>query len=327
MKFNKILYSFALLGFSAVLTFSSCKKKEDPKTEPTVETPDGQSGTDSREVQGENDAAVNDINDIIGNSSLAGRSEASSGTAGVTGNICGLTVDSNGTDLANQIIKFTYTGVTCNNRTRTGSIKLTLQGGSTAKWKTPGAKIKIEYIGYKITRASDQKSIKFDGIQELTNVSGGTWWELIITKTKSSLVGTITGTNLKVTFEDNKTATYNINRKVTYTYPNSILTVTAEGIGSSGSTNNLENYGTARNGDVFTSQVSTPIVWNATCGGAVLQGVVSVNDITQNINLKFSYGVDTNGNPQTVGPNACPYGWKLEWTANATTNSKVFGYY
>jgi len=223
---------------------------------------------------------------------------------------------------------FKYNGVTCNNRTRTGTIRLTWAPGT--KWKNVGAVIKIEYLNYKITRASDQRSIMFNGTQNLTNVSGGNWVNLLFT-TNYNLVNTITGTNLNVKFEDGKTAVYNINRKITYTYvgaafPNGVLTVKAEGIGTSGALNNLENYGTARNGDVFTSQVTTPIVWNVTCGGAVLQGAVTVNDVTKNTSLKFLYGVDASGNPQTVGPNACPYGWKLEWTANGSSYSKVFGY-
>lgn len=325
MKTQKILGTVALLTLSAVLTVTSCKKKEDPKTEDPAPAaaPDGQSGTDNREVQGENDAAVNDINNVIGNSRLAGRSASAAGATGVTGSVCGLIVDSS--DIANGMIKFTYTGVTCDNRTRTGSVKLTLPNG--VKWKNPGAVIKIEYQGYKITRASDQRSIQFDGEQLLTNVSGGTWWELLITKTKQSLVSTITGTNLQVTFEDNKKATYNINRRVTYTYPNNIITVQAEGIGVSNGQSSLENFGTARNGDVFTSQVNTPVVWNTTCGGAVIQGNITIKDITKGYDLGFTYGVDVSGSPVTVGINQCPYGWKMTWNINGLSGSKVYGYY
>jgi hypothetical protein len=155
---------------------------------------------------------------------------------------------------------------------------------------------------------------------------------LLITKTKTSLISTVTGTNLNVTFEDNKTAIYNINRRITYTYPNTpgtssyILTVKAEGIGSNSGLTQLENYGTARNGDLFTSEVTTPIVWNLTCGGAVLQGDVNVKVASKAYALRFLYGVDANGNSVTVGPNQCPYGWKLQWTVNGSTNFKVFGY-
>jgi hypothetical protein len=319
MNTKRILYSLALMSFSATLIFTACKKKEDPKVEEPVvaETPDTQNGSDSREVQSENDAAVNEINDIISNSKRAsGRSASTEGTSG----ICGFDVDS--VKIAQDTILLKYNGITCFNRTRTGVIRLTWQSGT--KWKNVGAKIKIEYLNYKIVRASDQKSIQLNGTQYLTNVSGGTWVELVLNN--QTLVNTVTGSNLQVTFEDNKTAVYNINRKVSYTFPNGILTAKAEGIGTNGTLSNLENYGTGRNGNIFTSQVTTPIVWNVTCGGAVIEGAVTVTNVTQNFNLKFQYGVDVNGNIQVVGANACPYGWKIEWNANGKSNSKVFGY-
>jgi hypothetical protein len=316
-----IVFGAAVIGLSTLLFFTACKKKE-TKTEAPVETPDIQSGADSRDAQSENDAAMEDINNVIGNSRLAGKSAESAGAAGVTGDICGLTVDS--VDVVNGVITFSYTGVTCFNRTRTGVIKLTLQGLN--KWKNVGSIIKVEYKNYKVVRASDKKSVTLNGIQFLTNVSGGTWWDLVILKTKTNLVSTVTGTNLNVTFEDNKTAVYNMNRRITYTYPGNIVTVKAEGIGSSAGINDLENFGTGRNGEVFTSQVTTPIVWNVTCGGAVIQGAVNIKVSSKAFDLKFTYGVDVSGNPVVVGANNCPYGWKLEWTVNGSSNSKIFGY-
>lgn len=325
---KSLLYAGAVLSCSAMFVFTACKKKGNPEKESPVETPDGQSGIDNREVQGENDVIINEINDVIRDSRLAGKNASASEVSGVTGDFCGLTVDS--IDIANGSITFSYTGVTCLNRTRTGVIKLTLQQGS--KWANAGSAIKIEYVNYKVVRASDQKSVLLNGTQYLTNVSGGTWWDLIVTKTKPALISTITSTDLNVTFEDNKTATYNINRQITYTYPNTagtnnyILTVTAEGTGSNSGLNNLENYGTTRNGEPFTSQVISPIVWNLTCGGAVLQGDVNIKVASKALDLRFLYGVDVNGNSMQVSPNQCPYGWKLEWTNNGTTNFKVFGY-
>lgn len=319
MTTKKILYGIVMLSFSSALMLTSCKKKEEEKKEEPVktETPDGQSGTDNREVQGENDQATNEINEVISKTKeLGGRS---SGGAGITG-ICGFDVDS--VSFKQDTIVFKYNGVLCLNRIRTGNIRLSWVHGT--KWTNAGATIKVEYLNYKVVRASDQRSWKLNGVQYLKNESGGTWLNLLIPG--GSLVNSITGTNLVVTFEDNKTATYNINRKITYTYPGSVLTIKAEGIGTNNGVSSLENYGTARNGDQFTSQVSTPIVWNAACGGAVLQGVVNLKDITQNIELVFTYGVDASGNPQAATPTSCPFGWKLGWTANGTSSSKVFGY-
>ncbi|WP_317896911.1 hypothetical protein [Aurantibacillus circumpalustris] len=316
MSAKKIIYSIALISFSSILIFSACKKKKDP--EPiAVQTPDAQGGTDSREAQGENDAAVNEINEVISNSKRAsGRSSSTEATTG----ICGFDVDS--VKITQDTILLKYNGVTCLNRKRTGVIRLTWQHGT--KWKNIGAVIKVEYLNYKVLRPSDQKSVMLNGTQNLTNVSGGTWIDLVFFN--QALITTVTGSNLQVTFEDSKTAIYNINRKLTYTFPNGIITAKAEGIGNNGTAANLENYGTTRNGDVFISQVTTPIIWNITCGGAVLQGAVTVSNTTKNVDLKFLYGVDASGNIQTVAANDCPYGWKLEWTFNGNSNSKVISY-
>ncbi|MCC6371107.1 MAG: hypothetical protein IT236_08895 [Bacteroidia bacterium] len=320
----KKLIALTALCLGLGLLFDSCKKKE---KETPVADESGQSSEDNRTANSENEAAVNDINDVVGNETiLHGRGSGPTGANGITGTVCGLTVDTAG--IKQGTIKLNYNGTTCNNRTRTGSIKLTVVDYATGKrWKQAGCVIKVEYLAYKITRASDGKFIQLDGTQLLTNLTGGSWWELLILKTQNSLATTVTGTNLKVTFSDGKTATYNINRRFTYTYPNNVITFTGEGIGSSGGLSSLENYGTTRDGEAFTSQVSTPIVWNLTCGwGAPVQGLINIKVAGKDFDLIARYSVDKDGNAVTVGANQCPYGWKLEWTVNSKTGSKVFAY-
>ncbi|MFO0321259.1 MAG: hypothetical protein ACK504_02390 [Bacteroidota bacterium] len=161
----------------------------------------------------------------------------------------------------------------------------------------------------------------------MTNETGGTWWELIILKTQPSLASSITGTNLNVTFDDSKTAIYNINRRFTYSYPSDLLTCTGEGIGSSDGLSNLENYGTTRDGDKFTSQVTTPIVWNLTCGPwAPVNGEVNIKVVGKDFALKVLFSVNASGSPVSASANNCPYGWKVEWTYKNKTDKKVFGY-
>lgn len=326
MTKNKLFSSLLLLSLSSMLLISGCKKKETESTTPSVDE-SGQNSNDNRTAQSENEAAINDINDVIGNENLLrGKSSSETVVSGITGTICGLTVDTFGLGKGN--IRLNFNGTTCNNRNRTGSIKLSIQDYSTGKrWKTTGCVIKVTYESYKITRASDGKFIQLDGEQLLTNVSGGTWWELLITKSQSSLVSTVTGTNLKVTFEDGKVATYNINRRFTYSLPNNVLSFKGEGIGNYQSYSNLENFGTTRNGELFTSQVTTPIVWNLTCGPwAPVQGALSVEVVGKGFAVICQYSVDKDGNPIAVSANQCPYGWKVEWTVGGKTGKKVFGY-
>lgn len=132
---------------------------------------------------------------------------------------------------------------------------------------------------------------------------------------------------MNVKFNGTATAIYNINRKFTYTWANSVLTCSGEGIGTSGGINNLENYGTTRDGDSFTCQVTTPILWNTTCsGGAPLAGHLIIKVVNKNFDLDCLYGVNSAGTPITVGPNQCAYGWKLTWTVGANSQNKVIGY-
>ena len=142
------------------------------------------------------------------------------------------------------------------------------------------------------------------------------------------LSSSVTGTNLSVNFNGAGTANYNINRKFTYTWANSVLTCSGEGIGSSGGLSNLENYGTTRDGDGFTSQVTTPIVWNSTCGwGAPLSGNLKIKIPTRGLFLDCVFGVNSSGNPITVGSNQCAYGWKLDWTYGQSNGTKTIAYW
>lgn len=308
------------LGFT-VATFSGCKKK-------TTLNEDGQASADSRNAIGENDAAISDINTSINQySNLHGKTSQTTGITGVM-SICGLTVDTNG--LSQGMITLNYDGTVCSNRKREGAIKVTVIDYATGKrWKDAGCVVKLDYVGYKITRASDGKSVEFNGTQYVTNVSGGTWLELYL-GSQANLISTVTGTNLYAKFDGTSIAVYNINRKFTYTWSstNNILTCTGEGIGSNSGLNNLENYGSTRTGEPFTSQVTTPVVWNTTCGSwAPITGVVNIKLPNKNLTLNCTFGVNVSGTPVTVGVNQCPYGWKVEWTYNNQTDHRVFGYY
>ncbi|MCC6182060.1 MAG: hypothetical protein IT237_09515 [Bacteroidia bacterium] len=321
MKTSKILLAVIALSVIGAVTFSSCRKSKAFRKE------DGQTSADSRTAQGENDAAISDINDVVSNQPLLhGRTNGTSNSNGIMGNICGLTVDTNGAYMGT--INLHFNGTTCNNRTREGDIRLTiLDYASGKRWKDAGCVMKVEYFLYKVTRASDGKSVRLEGIQYLTNVSGGTWFDLLFLG-QPNLVSTVTGENLAVNFDNSSTAVYNINRKFTYTWANNILTCTGEGIGSADGLSNLENYGTTRDGDPFTSQVITPVVWNTTCGAwAPIQGEVDIKVDSKDFKLNCLFGVNQTGNAITVGSNSCPYGWKVSWKYKNKTNTKVLGYW
>ena len=325
MKTKKIIYSLGLVLFCSILLMTSCKKRRAFNEE------DGQASNDNRSVQSENDLATNEINTEVGNNNLLhGRSSNTSGSNAIYGALgisaAGYSVDA--TNASNGSIQINYNGTTVGNRTRTGSIKLTIIDYASGKrWKDAGCVLKVEFLSYKVTRASDGKSIELNGIQNITNESGSSWFELIFLPTHPNIVTSVTGTNLNVTFDGDKTAVYNINRRFTYSYPNGILTCTGEGIGVNNNLGNLENYGTTRDGDAFTSQVTTPIVWNWTCGWyAPVQGAVNIKVDSKDFDLKVLFSVDASGNSVVAQANSCPYGYKVEWKFRNRTKNKVIGY-
>ncbi|MBL7935911.1 MAG: hypothetical protein JNM51_08915 [Bacteroidia bacterium] len=322
MKTKKVLLAISCCVIAVTLTLTGCKKNRLFKNE------DGQASADSRTAQGENDAAISDINDVVSNQPLLhGRTNGTQQSNGVLGNICGLSVDTNGAHLGTIMLNFN--GTTCNNRTRTGSIRLTIMDHASGKrWKQAGCVMKVDYFLYKITRASDGKSVRFEGTQYITNISGGTWFDLLFLG-QPNLVHSVTGENLSVSFDDASTANYNINRKFTYTKSASfVITCVGEGIGSSNGLSNLENYGTTRDGDAFTSQVTTPVVWNTTCGAwAPIQGAVEIKVDSKAFKLNCLFGVDASGNSVSVGANQCPYGWKVEWKYKNKTRKKTLAYW
>lgn len=320
MKANPFLRTLAIACFGALLSFSACKK-DDKKD--AVPDESGQASSDSRQAISENEASVNDINQTISDYPLMHGKVASNSAVLTT--ICGLDVDTIGSYMGT--IKLNYNGTVCNNRKREGSIRLTIIDYATGKrWKNLGCIIKVEYLGYKVTRASDNQSVELNGIQMLTNVSGGTWVDLVL-GFQPNLINSVTGTNLSVKFNGTATANYNINRKFTYTWASNVLTCVGEGIGASGGLSNLENYGTTRDGDAFTSQVVTPIVWNTTCGwGAPLAGNLTIKVASKAFALECLFGVNASGTPVSVGSNQCAYGWKLTWTVGTTSQNKIIGY-
>lgn len=322
MKTKQLIIILSIVVISLTTIFTSCKKQRAFKKE------DGQVSADSRTAQGENDAAVSDINDVVSNQPLLhGRTNGTAQSNAILGNICGLTVDTTGAHLGTIMLNFD--GTTCNNRTRTGSIRLTILDHALGKrWKTPGCVMRVDYIVYKVTRASDGKNVRLDGTQYITNISGGTWFDLLFLG-QPNLVHSVTGENLFVSFDGAGTAVYNINRKFTYTKSASfVITCVGEGVGSSNGLSSLENYGTTQEGDAFTSQVISPVVWNTTCGAwAPIQGEVDIRVDSKDFKLNCLFGVNSSGTPISVGSNQCPYGWKLEWKYKNKTRTKTLGYW
>ena len=101
MTTKRIMIGFSVLALSFAITLTSCKKNRAFKKE------SGQTSADSRTAQGENDAAISDINDVVSNQPLLhGRTNGVQQSNGVLGPICGLTVDTLGAHLGTISLNF-----------------------------------------------------------------------------------------------------------------------------------------------------------------------------------------------------------------------------
>ncbi|MCD6065422.1 MAG: hypothetical protein K0S33_248 [Bacteroidetes bacterium] len=315
---KKLFIAFAAV--SLIISAASCKKKKAFKNE------DGQVTEDNRNVQQQSDDAMGYGDNAIGNyQSLTGKLiGAPASAASVLALPCGTTVDT--THISQGSITLNFDGVTvCDNRKRSGSIKLTILGFAQGKqWKDTACVLQMDYTNYRVTRSSDNKSLMFNGTQYLTNVVGGNFITWLFGGT---VIRTITGNNLQVTFDNGSVASWNINRKYTYSNSNGAYTCLGEGLGSYNGETALENWGTTRDGDAFTSKVETPILWNSTCMSRPVQGKMNIKVADKDFDLKVTLGVDNSGNVVGVQANSCPYGWKVEWTYKNKSNDKVFGYW
>jgi hypothetical protein len=313
---------FAVLCLS--LAWSGCKKNEPT---PAESTENGKASEDNQGVQNHADAAITDANNLVSaNGSLSGRLSEAAQNA-VDTNICGAAKDYS--QIGQGILTVSYDGVTvCNNRKRGGTIRITLLNYTTgARWIQANAKLKVDFINYKVTRASDGKSIKLNGNLIITNQSGGNFITLFLGSTPS-LVHTVEGSSMQVAFDDSLNGTWNINRRYSYAWNSNVATCTGEGIGTNNGVSNLENWGTTRNGFPFTSQVTTPVVWNTTCGAwAPVQGKVVIRvQNPGNAQITTTFGVNTTGQPVPITPNTCPYGMKIEWVWGGSSGNRILGY-
>ena len=305
---KKIIYSFALVLSAAVL-FTACKKdnkksSEDYTTEATLQSDDQTS------FSTELDAANNDAN-------LALESETGFNNR-VQGLICDATVTAD-TTTNPKTITIVYNGTNCaGNRTRTGTVKLSLASG--VRWKNPGAVITVSVQNLKITRARDNKSIVINGTHTLTNVSGGL---LITLPVVGKITHTITSSDMSVTFDDGSKRTWQLARKREFTYSNGVV-VTVTGTHAEGNTTNIAEWGLNRFGNAFACAITQPLVVRQDCNFRIVSGQIQHTGPV--ITATTTFGLDATGKA-TGCPGAGNYFFKIDWTFNAgRTNTVILPY-
>jgi hypothetical protein len=318
MKKNQLLViTIAIIALS--VTVVSCRKE---RREFRKET--GEVSRDNKEIQSSLDDIVQEANRIVSdNNQMSGKGNENDQVLAFMNNTCGYTIDT--TQRPQGILIVNFDGTTnCNGRIRSGQVKLTLQNYTNGtRWRDVNAVLKVDFIDYKVTRVSDNKSLTFNGTKNITNVSGGNA-ALLILGFQNNLIHRVTGNNIQVKFDDGKTSIFNIARKWTHTWANNVYTVVGEGEGTLNGKNNLENWGTTRNGENFTSQVLEPVKWNSICGPhKPISGKLEIVVDSKDFSFLTTFGVDNNGNVVT---GSCPWGLKVEWTYKNKTGTKLYPY-
>jgi hypothetical protein len=309
--------------FSTVVSFLlfSCKKKRAFNEEDALDT------AEARVTQGESDEVLKDVNTVIMEQFLlrGKNGEINGVTSSGPTSVCGVAIDTS--QLAGGVVSLLYDGSNCYGKSRSGTIKISMLGYPLVKWKHVNCTLRVEFVDLKIHRSSDGKTYLLKGTQYYVNESGGTWYDLWYLS-QPKLVYRITGDGFRVTFDNDDFAKFSFSRRVTFTYSNSVTFCQVEGIGTIDGRGGLENWGQNRDGESFTSEVTSPYTWCTACGAiAPISGEVVIRVHNKEHALISSYGVDQSGNSLSGSMNPCPFGWKVKWSYKNKTKTQVFSYY
>lgn len=295
------------------IVFSCAKKRafnEENAQEPTV----------SSFFTSSTESAIADIFAVVDNQFLLrGKSEGISSTS----LICGASVDTTNI-LTNGSFIITYNGTGCGGTTKTGYIIATITGYPLKKWKQKGCVIKADFYDYLVNKPVEGRSMKLKGSMYVTNESGSTWYDMRYLG-GSPLTCSVSANDLSAMFDGSFGYLINIARRSSYSVSKNIITSTTEGLGTQGSLSGIDCWGLNSDGKSFTSQVTSPLQWNTSCGPwAPTSGETRVNVEGKLFEMKSTFGLDSNND--SFSGSGCPSGWKIEWSYKKKTNKRVFTY-
>lgn len=320
MNTVKSFLFLAVITVAGSVLFSSClRNRNNAKLDSNIE----QHNKDANNYKSELDQTDTDINNSLSDIPAFGKKE--SGAEFFSSPLCGCTIDSS--EIANKILYFNFDGVTpcfSPSRTRSGRIKVELTSGN--YWKDPGSVITETFIDFKITRLSDNKSIKFNGVKTLENINGHNWITFLLSQ--SSYKYRERAFNVDVTFDNNQQAVWNSARTIEWSWLQASgniparLAFEADGDTSLNGYTTVDSWGTNRFGSTFTTYYNTSINSNTYCGLWRFTSGELVHHVDNN-DFTLTLGVDQNGNPSSLN---CAYGFKVEWTNGNNSYDVVLSY-
>jgi len=254
-----IIFSLSLATFVA---FTACKKKKEDDPTPTTPTVQSYTKADDASARNELDRAQDDIESVYNSQDYAAARTSA------------INLPCGNVTLNSKNFTIQYNGVNCGTRVLSGSINVTLVSGT--KFSDMDAKLKVEFVNYKVYYNASKESIIYNGITYITNSSGGTLASLFTT-TPGTVIHKVRGT-LTLSYDTLGTTavdlTWNLFRKKTYTSDGTQKGITFKFEGDTiidadtyipGTYTAASCYGLDVNGLKFVHDIPTPFIWS-NCG-------------------------------------------------------------
>ena len=314
------VYVMLLAVALVAVSMQSCKK-DDEEEAAQLNQEFKQFNDDSNDFKNENDQVDDDVNNGVSETSMARFARVQSDP------LCGVTIDTS--QIAQKILFFHFDpAYSCfsPSRTREGIIKVQLTTGN--YWSDANSVLTVTYMDFKVTKQSNNKWIRLNGVKTLRNINGHDWLGFL--SGTSSIAYESRAFNIDVEYDNGQTATWNSARQSTWNYdatgtPNNLpmFYFSCNGDTALNGYTTVDSWGINRYSQPFTTYYGAP--WNSDsyCGfwrptGGQLTHVVN------NANFVLTLGVDPSGNP--ANPTTCAYGFKVDWTVNGATQSAILSY-
>ena len=296
------------------VAFVSCKKTDTTPatTDQTAEL--AVHADDQSHFSAQLDAVANDANVAV---------EATPAFNGKIENALGVLCNATTVvDSANgkRTITITYNGANCfNDHSFAGIVVLSMP--LTSHWKDAGAVLTINIQNLKITRILDKKSITLNGTKTITNVTGGTLFDL--STPGRSIKHTIFGTDLSVTFDNGTQRKWQVAKQRVFTYNDGVV-ITTTGLHTEGVISGISEWGTNRFGRAFVTAIVQPMVVRQDCNFRLVSGEVMHAKLLADVTVTF--GLDASGSPTTC-PLTGSYYFKALWKGiNGVTKTTILPY-
>lgn len=312
---QKTLRLLAGLTLSLSVLLVSCKKedKDDNSSQDEITT----HNEDQTMISTSMDDVANDVGLALESSvTFSGKPMDGQDVQDIIG-VCNasVTIDSASNP---RTITITYTGNNCiGNYKRAGAIVLSMPAGF--RWKNAGAALTVTYQNLIITRLSDNKRVKLNGSETITNVTGGL---LLNLSNMGTITHTLTSANMSIGFPDSTSRTWQIARQRTFTF-NQGINLSISGLHSENGITGITEWGTNRFGHAFTTAITSPLVFKQSCAGRLTAGEIKHQGFGT---ATVKFGLNASG-----GPTSCPgtgsYYFKLSWTGpGGNTYSSIHSY-